>query len=52
MTVGSPTVDRRMLDECMEYFRDYFLMDGPAEKVCELLDKELEPVVSNDLIPL
>jgi len=52
MTVGSPTVDRRMLDECMEYFRDYFLMDGPAGKVCELSDKGLEPAISNGLIPL
>jgi len=50
MTMDNPTVYRRVLDESVKYIRDSFLMDGPVGKVCELLDKEFEPTISNNLI--
>ena len=50
MTMDNPIVYCRVLDESVNYIRNSFSMDVPVRKVCELLDKELEPTISNDLI--
>ncbi len=39
-----------VLDEGVNDIRNSFWMDAPVEKVCELLDKEFEPTISNNLI--
>jgi hypothetical protein len=52
MTIDSPTVSCRVLDESVNYIRNSFSVDAPVRKVYELLDKEFEPTVSNDLNPL
>ena len=40
----------RVLDESMNHIRNSFSTDVLVGKVCELLDKEFEPTISNDLI--
>ncbi len=52
MTMDNPTVYRRVLDEGTNDIRNSFWMDAPVGKICELLDKEFEPTILNDLIPL
>jgi hypothetical protein len=37
-------------DEGVNDIRNSFWIDTPGEKVCELLDKEFEPTISNNLI--
>jgi len=50
MTMDNPAVYRHVLDEGVDDIRNSFWMDAPVEKVCELLDKEFEPTISNNLI--
>jgi hypothetical protein len=52
MTMDNPIVYCRVLDESVNYIRNSFSMDVPVGKVSQLLDKEFEPTISNDLISL
>ena len=48
--MDNPIVYCGVLDEGMNDIQDPFSMDVQAEKVCELLDKEFESAILNDLI--
>ena len=52
MAINNSVVCCRVLDEGVNDIQNSFWMDAPVKKVYELLDKEFESTISNNLISL